>query len=240
MNAPIIAKAGARIDVSECRLDTDADIALADAYGALDNGEQARAASFVFERDRDRFVRAHGHLRRQLGVSLGIASKDVPLVVGDGGKPFVEGHRVSFSLSHSGSHAVVAITQGGAIGIDLETLDRSGGLDDQLAGLSKICLTREEQYALSALPPEQRVRRFLSYWTAKEARMKLTGDGMTLEPHTIALKLSNGRPVGYLRPRAPDAELCFIRLSRPDAICCLAARRSGERILAEAEPDTLR
>lgn len=220
---------GVRIDVGECRLDTDVDIGLDCAYADLDDDEQARAARFVFERDRDRFVRAHGHLRRQLGAFLQMAPKDVPIVVGDGGKPFVEGHRASFSLSHSGSHAVVAVTHGGDIGIDLETLDRSHDLDDQLDGLAHLCLTSEEQEALSTVRPEQRVRRFLSYWTAKEARMKLIGEGMTLEPHTIALKLSGGRPVGYLRPRAPDAALRFIQLSRPDAICCLAARRFGEQ-----------
>jgi hypothetical protein len=52
--------------------------------------------------------------------------------------------------------------------------------------------------------------------------MKLTGEGMALEPHTIALKLSRGRPVGYLRPRGPKASLRFISLSDPHTICCLA------------------
>src|SRR3546814_5684630 len=37
--------------------------------------------------------------------------KDVPIAVGNGGKPFVEGHRVDFSLSHSGARAVVAMTR---------------------------------------------------------------------------------------------------------------------------------
>ena len=227
MTGLAVVQADVRIDIGECCLDTDIDVVLDGAYDELDDDERARAASCVFERDRDRFVRAHGHLRRQLGAFLQMAPKDVPLVIGDGGKPFVEGHGASFSLSHSGSHAVVAVTHRGDIGIDLETLDRSDDLDDQLDGLSHLCLTREEQDALFTLPPGQRVRRFLSYWTAKEARMKLIGEGMSLEPHTIALKLVGGRPVGYLQPRTPAAELRFIRLSRPDAICCLAARRDG-------------
>lgn len=225
MSEVVIVEHGVRVDIGECRLDTEADIALNDAYADLDDAERARAASFVFARDRDRFVRAHGYVRRKLGAFVGLAPKDVPIVAGDGEKPYVEGGRVSFNLSHSGSLAVLAVISGADVGIDLETLDRSNRLEDDLDGLASMCMTGEEQAALAILPPARRVRRFLSYWTAKEARMKLTGEGMALEPHTIALDLSDGRPVGYLRPRGPRADLRFVRLSRPDAICCLALRR---------------
>ena len=105
-----------------------------------------------------------------------------------------------------------------------ELLDRS--LGDQLDGLSRMCMTVDEQDALAASPPDERIARFLSYWTAKEARMKLMGEGMSLEPQTISLELADGRPVGYLRPLAPEAELRFVPLAHPDAVCCLAVRRS--------------
>ena len=231
MSVLAIADDGARVSIGECRLDTEADIALDGAYAHLDDDERARAASFVFARDRDRFIRAHGYLRRYLGAFLRMAPSDVPIVASEGGKPFVEGCRASYSLSHSGSHSVVAVTRGGEIGIDLETIDGADRLDDHLEDLARLCLTDEEQDALSDAPPEQRVRRFLSYWTAKEARMKLTGEGMALDPRTIALSLSAGLPVGYLRPREPGADLRFIPLSRPDAICCLAVRRDGGQTL---------
>ena len=223
-----VTEGGRRIDIGECRLDTDADIALDAAYAVLSVEERERAAGFVFERDRQRFVRAHGYLRRRLAAVLGLSPTDVPLAVREGGKPFVYGHDVSFNLSHSGAHAVVAIAHGAEVGIDLETVDRFDSMDDELDGLARACLTGEEQVALAALPSGRRVRRFLAYWTAKEARMKLTGEGMALEPQTIALKLSRGRPVGYLRPHGPRASLRFIPLSDPDTICCLAVRRGGE------------
>ncbi|MGH6966873.1 MAG: 4'-phosphopantetheinyl transferase family protein [Phenylobacterium sp.] len=218
---------GLRIDIGECCLDTDADIALDAAYADLSGEERERAASFVFDRDRERFVRAHGYLRLKLGRLVQLAPKDVPLAAKEGGKPFVEGHDVSFNLSHSGSRAVVAMTRGSEVGIDLESVDRFDRIEDELDGLARSCLTRDEQSALTALPPERRTRRFLAYWTAKEARMKLTGEGMALEPRTIALKLSRGRPVGYLRPRGPRATLRFIPLSDPDTVCCLAVGRSS-------------
>jgi 4'-phosphopantetheinyl transferase len=229
MSGLAIADDSVRIDIGECGLDTDGDIALGDAFADLSDEERARAAGFVFERDRDRFVRARGYLRRRLGAFVEVAPREVPIAVGDDGKPFIEGRRVNFNLSHSGSLAVVVITRGGEVGIDLETMDRSDRLEDELEGLSRLCMTGEEQDALAGLPRERRVRRFLSYWTAKEARMKLTGEGMALDPRAIALKLSDGRPVGYLRPRGLRADLRFIKLSRPDAICCLAIRRAERR-----------
>lgn len=235
MTGVVILEDGIRVEIGECCLDTETDIAMSEAYADLDDAERARAASFVFARDRDRFVRAHGYVRRKLGGFVGLAPRDVPIVAGEGEKPFVEGGRVSFNLSHSGSLAVLAMTGGADVGIDLETLDRTDRLEDDLDGLASVCMTGEEQAALAILPPAQRVRRFLSYWTAKEARMKLTGEGMALEPHTIALDLSDGRPVGYLRPRGPRADLRFVPLSRPDAICCLALRRGHEQ--AAAWPD---
>lgn len=226
-----IVEDGTRIEIGECRLDTEADIALDDAHSHLDEEERARADSFVFARDRARFIRAHGYVRQQLGAMLGMVPKDVPIVAGEGGKPYVEGGGASYSLSHSASRAVVAITRGREIGIDIETIDGSDRLDDQLDDLARLCLIDEELDALDAAPPEQRVRLFLAYWTAKEARMKLTGEGMALDPRAIALRLSSGLPVGYLRPSAPRADLRFIPLSRPGAICCLAVGRDGEQAL---------
>ncbi|HEX5379571.1 MAG TPA: 4'-phosphopantetheinyl transferase superfamily protein [Phenylobacterium sp.] len=216
---------GLRVEIDECDLDTDADIALEEAYAELDAEERRRAASFVFDRDRDRYVRAHGRLRRRLGAALGFAPEAVPIAVSEGGKPFVPDHRTRFNLSHSGARAVIAITEGGEIGVDLELLDRGDGLEGQLDDLARSCLTPTERNALAGLPTEKRVPRFLSYWTAKEARMKLTGEGLMLEPQDISLELSDGRPVGYRRPHAPGAELLFVPLSHPDAICCLAVRR---------------
>lgn len=217
-----IDEAGARVEVGECHLDTDIDIALADAESTLCDEERRRAASFVFTLDRDRFVRGRGYLRRRLGALLGLPPSDVPLATGDRGKPFLEGGGVNFNLSNSGPCAVVALTSDAEVGIDLEVLDRWDRLDDQLDGLAQMCLTCDEQDALAGLPAAQRVRRFLSFWTAKEARMKLTGEGFALDPLAISLELSSGVPVGYHRPTTPATRLRFIPLSRPDAVCCVA------------------
>lgn len=216
---------GGRIEVGECSLDDGQDIDLGEAWAVLDPDERERAAAFIFARDRDRFVRAHGYLRRRLGAFLDLPPSAVPIVAPKDEKPFVEGRHVDFSLSHSGAHAVLAVSDAGDIGIDLELLDWSQRFADDLGVLAQSCLTAREQDALAEAEGPARVRRFMAYWTAKEARMKLTGQGLALEPQEIELELHDGAPAAYLRPCAPDADLRFLSLSHPDAICCLTIRR---------------
>jgi 4'-phosphopantetheinyl transferase len=164
-------------------------------------------------------------MRRMLGAHLGLAPRDVPIAAGPHGKPFVEGSAVRFNLSNCGPLAVLAVASGVEVGIDLEGVGRADRFEAELEGLSHQCLNAAERSALQQAPPNLRVRRFLSYWTAKEARMKLTGEGFGLDPLDIDLVLSGGLPVGYRRPLAPDAELRFVTLSDPGAICCLAIAR---------------
>jgi 4'-phosphopantetheinyl transferase len=217
--------AGARVEVGECRLDDDRDICLSEAGGLLDAGERERAGAFLFARDRERFVRAHGYLRRMLGAFLRLPPAEVPIVAPKDEKPFVDGRRVDFSLSHSGGLAVLAVTEAGDVGLDVELLDWSQRFADDLEGLARSCMAVREQAALAAVDGAERVRRFMAYWTAKEARMKLTGEGLALEPQEIELQLRKGEPVGYRRPHPPQADLHFLRLRHPDAVCCLALRR---------------
>jgi phosphopantetheine--protein transferase-like protein len=219
-----------RIDIGECDLDAATDAELGEAYALLDAEERSRAAAFVFAIDRNRFVRAHGYLRRRLGAFLGLAPQAVPIVAPKDGKPFVDGHDVDFNLSHSGALAVLAMTDDHQIGIDVELLDWSQRFAEDLDGLAQTCMTTVERQALAAAPGPQRIRRFFAYWTAKEARMKLTGEGFKLDPLEIALELREGEPVAYRRPAAPQADLRFIPLADPNAICCLAVRRD------QAEP----
>ncbi len=226
-----------RVEIGGCDLDTDRDMALVEASRCLSRDEHARAESFIFAGDRDRFVRGRGYLRRRLGEFLQIAPDQIPIVVGERGKPWVFGQSVGFNLSHSGPRAVVAITSGADVGIDIEMIDRSAAFGEQIDGLADICMTPLEQRALAALGPDHRVRRFLAFWTAKEARMKLMGEGLALDPREISLVLSKGRPVGYRRPKAPHAHLQFFRLAEPDAICCLAVRRGRASKVANFEDE---
>ena len=201
----------------------DAPIALEEAERALADDETARAERFMFAPHRHRFLRGRAYLRSRLAEVLGGSPGDISLTFGANGKPGLRGTNLAFNMSHSGDRAVLVIAERGHVGIDLECLDRSGSFWDDLPGLARICMTPREQTLLASLPFEVKRRRFLEFWTAKEARMKLTGEGLALDPASIALRLDRDRPAGFESPAVPGAETCFPVLPWDDAVCCLVS-----------------
>lgn len=206
------------IGVAQCHLDDDRDMDLAEAWSLLSTDEAARARRFHFDRDRDRYTRGRGFLRCMLGQISGQTPSQLIFGTGAQGKPFLQNSALTFNMSHSRDLAVLASSQIEPLGIDLEFIDRQA----DIAGLSKTCLTQGEAESLAALPDEEQRERFFAFWTAKEARMKLTGEGMSLPPRQIALDLRGGMPVGYLRPDGPAAQAIFLDLGIKTALCCLA------------------
>ena len=224
------------ISLAQCRLDADYDIALAEATALLSPSETARAVRFHFDRDRNRYVRGRGFLRHTLGQALGQPAAGLDLTEGPQGKPVLAGHDLAFNLSHSRSLAVLALSARGPIGLDVEFIDRK--LD--IAGLAQSCFDADEVAVLDRLPAAARQTRFFAFWTAKEARMKLTGEGMSLPPKAISLILQDGWPVGYSRPdHATPVGVVFLETGRTDILCCLAFLnnfRAPERFPHEAPP----
>lgn len=218
----------ADVAVVSCHLGDDRDIALAEAWGLLSQQETLRARRFHFDRDRQRYARARAFLRREVGQATGQSATGLILAEGPQGKPFLPGSDLCFNLSHSGDLAVLALSWAGPLGIDLEFIDRKADID----GLSQACLTAQEVAVLAALPATARSQRFFAFWTAKEARMKLTGEGMTLPPRQIALTLVAGLPVGYHTPDTPVAQALFVDIGHSGAICCLAIAQGPHPIIS--------
>lgn len=207
----------AEIYLSTCKLDDDTDIVMQDAWTVLSSAETARAQRFRFARDRERYVRGRAFLRHALGAATDQPPARLALTETQNGKPFRD-DTLHFNLSHSAGLAVLAISVSGPVGIDLEFIDR--GID--VAGLAQSCFTKDEARSLLNLPAPEQAAQFFAFWTAKEARMKLTGDGMSLPPRQISLDIRDGVPVGYLRPAYPAAQAVFIDLGLSAALCCLA------------------
>jgi 4'-phosphopantetheinyl transferase len=211
------------IAVHLCDLDAGGTAGAIADRALLSSAEQARADRFRFARDRDRYTRGRAFLRRRLAAATGRSAAALVLTEGPRGKPALACGGVEFNLSHSGALAVLAISTRGPVGIDVELVDT--GTD--LRGLSESCFLEPERAVLDALEEAERRRRFFVFWTAKEALMKLTGQGMSLPPREIALRLEHGWPTGFLRPDAPGirgAVTIWPDLGRTDAVCCLVRR----------------
>jgi 4'-phosphopantetheinyl transferase len=156
-------------------LDGYSSACLATLRGYLDDDERTRADGFAFPLLRDRFVVAHGSLRTILGRALGTAPGDVRFSFGPNGKPaLADDSRAGFSLSHSDGLAVVAVTSGCAVGVDVEREQP----DVSHEPIARQFFSQAEADALGALPPAERQAAFFRGWTRKEALVTLLGLGL--------------------------------------------------------------
>lgn len=81
-----------------------------------------------------------------------------------------EGANIRFSLSHSGSHGLLAVSRM-AIGIDLENIRPCVNAN----ALSARFFTRNETESIARLPADERVEAFFRVWVRKEAYLKAAG-----------------------------------------------------------------
>jgi 4'-phosphopantetheinyl transferase len=139
----------------------------------LDPGEAARAARFASPDLRHRFVVSHGVLRLLLSTFTGRDPRAIRFDAGARGKPFVAGGPY-FSLSHGDAIALVAVTTGGPVGVDVERIRP----DVKLDAVARTLLTAPDAARIDALPPERRERAWFQAWTRLEAVAKASGEGL--------------------------------------------------------------
>jgi 4'-phosphopantetheinyl transferase len=177
----------------------------------LDSGERERAARFVRPIHRDRFIAAHGQLRRLLGSVLHLAPGDIRFTAGPQGKPALSPGLpgvLEFNLAHSGDVALVALSHSRAVGVDVE---EAHAMPDAAAIAARF-FSAHEQAALAALPEADRQAAFFDIWTRKEAWIKAVGSGLSypLDQFTVSLAAgaedcllsADGAMIGQWRLRA--------------------------------------
>ena len=158
----------------------------------LSESERERAQRYLREVNRREYIAAHGLLRTQLGRVLGIAPQTVRFVTGPHGRPELAGITdISFSLSHTTGLVGCAIARGAVVGFDLEPLRRIDAL-----AMAPGILDETERRDTAARSGDARCRRFLAYWTLKEAVLKVRGTGLTLPADGAVIRwLADGSPV---------------------------------------------
>jgi 4'-phosphopantetheinyl transferase len=147
----------------------------------LDAREQAHAQGRHDVAAR-RYVVAHGALRLVLAEHLDVAPASLRFtrtcaVCGsrEHGRPDVEGvDGFSFSLSHSGDTAIVAVAPE-RVGVDVEEVRARRYLEQ----VARRTMDDAEYERWCARREPERARAFLETWTAKEAYLKMLGVGLT-------------------------------------------------------------
>ncbi|MCN4143575.1 MAG: 4'-phosphopantetheinyl transferase superfamily protein [Thiohalomonas sp.] len=167
-----------------------------DFFSQFSDEEKARVERFKFAIHRSRFIASHGFVRTILANYLKIEADAIEFKKGEQGKPYLavtnssDNHNLQFNLSHTEDVALLAITQGVEIGIDIECSERK----TNWKGIVQRFFTESEQKVLFALSEEQQKAAFFELWTRKEAYMKVLGTGLSLAPTKFSLTVPPEKP----------------------------------------------
>lgn len=143
--------------------------------------ELSRYQRFLFERDKRQFLITRAALRCALSEYFSdVAPSEWTFLRNDYGRPYVSNPQyasaIQFNLSHADGMIVLAISQSGDLGVDVENLSRSC----EPASLAKRFFSASEATALLRMSEPDQRDRFFDLWTLKEAYIKACGMGLAI------------------------------------------------------------
>jgi len=174
----------------------------------LDGSERSRAERFNHEPHRRRFIMRRAACRMILACYLDLRPEQIAYTISNFGKPTItqpaadsqgppetKHPAIQFSLTHSNELALLAVTKGHGIGVDIEMLnpDRADPL------VAKHFFGPDEMKELEGLPEDQRVAGFFNCWTRKEAFIKAIGRGLHVPLDRFSVTLLPGVPAALRR-----------------------------------------
>jgi 4'-phosphopantetheinyl transferase len=134
--------------------------------------EAQQAARLVSEPLQRRYLRSHAALRAILGT---YTPAPLDFAASEHGKPYLPAlPDLQFNLSHSHDMALIAVTRGIAIGVDVERFRPM----QECMSIAERFFPPLEAATLAAAPPEGREVEFFRLWTGIEAKLKARGIGL--------------------------------------------------------------
>jgi len=186
MDQTVLAQVGGR-DVHLWRTSTSIAPIEASALEALLSGaERAKAMRFRRPADRSRYLASHAMVRLVLSRYVGVPAAELKFEVGDHGKPRLArnpGSPLSFSLSHSGDVALLAVSGAPAVGVDIEEIRD----DVDVPALAPSVLSAAELGVLHGAPVGQQRLLFFRSWVRKEAVLKGCGLGLAVNLEQVVV-----------------------------------------------------
>ena len=138
--------------------------------------------AFHFPNLARRFAVSHAVLRMLLENYTGVPGRSLVVKRRPAGKPVLESPSgLHFNISASADLAVYGFSRDGEVGVDVEQIRPF----IQLLPIARTVLTAEELRELLACPAQQQLTVFLRYWTRKEACLKATGLGLSVDANTL-------------------------------------------------------
>lgn len=175
----------------------------ADLHAVLEPAERERAGRFHFPQHRERFAHGRGLLRHVLAHATGQDAAQLRFETGPQGKPrlahpFARAN-LDFNLSHSGAWALLGLSDGAAVGVDIEW----PRLVPEMHAIAASHFAQAERAELAALPDTLQADAFLAGWTRKEAFIKALGGGLSIALDSFEVTLDPRSPPSLLRVGDP-------------------------------------
>jgi 4'-phosphopantetheinyl transferase len=207
---------------------------LSELASQLTSDEQQRADEFRLDEPRRRYVVTRAALRELLVKYLGGPASKKALEMDRHGKPRVAGQRagsdVRFNVAHSGDLALIAITAGCEVGVDVERV-RPISHAEHIARRYLHPVEAEAIFAASS--SFARDIQFLRCWTGKEAVLKAVGRGITGSLAAFRVPANEFRDAWILLPAqfSNEHSRCWLRPLTPcegyvGAVACLGEERA--------------
>ena len=171
--------------------------------------EKQRSARFHFEKDKRRYTVARGSLRTIISGYIRRSPDELRFDTGRYGKPFLAGlgeaEELGFNLSHCEDLALIAVTSGRSVGVDVEKIRE---MQDLSLILNRF-FTAAERELVDSFPGEERTTSFLALWVRREAAAKARGLNLSAALSKMNLPLY---PLGEgICIEEPDHRIWFIQ-----------------------------
>ncbi len=171
----------------------------------LNEEERTRWRQYPLPGPRRRFALCRAALRAILCSQLGCSNERLSFSASSHGKPYALVDKapaaISFNLSHSGKHGLVAFASHGRLGVDVEGLVARKDFDE----LSAAVFGPHEQSVFTGTRGCDRVQLFFRLWTIKESLIKALGMGFSFDVSQFEVPpaLHQGRMSLFCFPQLP-------------------------------------
>lgn len=144
-------------------------------HAMLSEKEQAKAARFHREADRQSSIAARGALRTLLSSYIGVSAKEIQFHYSENGKPHVSDSDIGFNVSHSADWVVLAFGRNRNIGVDIEQIKQEMDVE----GVAHRFFAPEEVAFIERAADKHTA--FFQLWARKEAYVKACGSTLFTE-----------------------------------------------------------
>ncbi|MEO8761116.1 MAG: 4'-phosphopantetheinyl transferase superfamily protein [Bacteroidia bacterium] len=148
----------------------------------LSHEETEKYKRFLHEKDAIKYICNHRFLRQVLASYLDISPKEIKFSYTKLGKPYIKNSNLFFSLSHRNKYGLLAISKDAEVGVDIEYMK---DLQDVVT-FSNYSFSEEEK-ALIFTNEKINTETLFTFWTFKEAFIKATGTGLSVDISKINL-----------------------------------------------------